>query len=190
MYNCGDLTNAIKNYMRTRDYATSQRHTLEMCMDVVRAGLESNNLNTVHSHIAKAETNPELAHTGSSLDAETKSLWLAKVHCANGLLHLEAARYKKAARCFLDVTFDLKNTYNDVIAPNDVAIYGVLCALATFERGELRANLIENGEWKQFLELEPPVREMLYSFYHGRYAQCLEHLDKAKVQPRKGVTDH
>ena len=39
---------------------------------------------------------------------------------------------------FLDVAPELGNSYTEVIAPQDVATYGGLCALASFERTELK----------------------------------------------------
>lgn len=40
---------------------------------------------------------------------------------------------------FLEVGPDLGNSYNEVIAAQDVATYGGLCALASFDRAELKA---------------------------------------------------
>lgn len=48
---------------------------------------------------------------------------------------------------FLEVAPDLGNSYNEVIAAQDVATYGGLCALASFDRAELKAfslSLINN----------------------------------------------
>ena len=39
---------------------------------------------------------------------------------------------------FVDTSFDLGVTYTEVIAPQDVATYGGLCALASFDRAELK----------------------------------------------------
>ncbi|VFQ84506.1 unnamed protein product [Cuscuta campestris] len=63
---------------------------------------------------------------------------MSKLCCALGLAHLEAKRYKLAARMFLEVGQELTNHYMEVIAPQDVATYGGLCALASFERAELK----------------------------------------------------
>lgn len=41
---------------------------------------------------------------------------------------------------FLETGPELVNHYNEVIAPQDVATYGGLCALATFDRAELKAS--------------------------------------------------
>lgn len=39
---------------------------------------------------------------------------------------------------FVDSNFELGSNYSDVIAPQDVATYGGLCALASFDRAELK----------------------------------------------------
>lgn len=41
---------------------------------------------------------------------------------------------------FLETGPELSSHYNDVIASQDVATYGGLCALATFDRAELKAS--------------------------------------------------
>lgn len=43
---------------------------------------------------------------------------------------------------FLEVGPELGNSYSDVIAPQDVATYGGLCALASFDRTELKASIL------------------------------------------------
>lgn len=43
---------------------------------------------------------------------------------------------------FLDVSCGLGDTFNEVILPRDVAIYGGLCALATYDRSEIKARTV------------------------------------------------
>lgn len=42
---------------------------------------------------------------------------------------------------FLETGPELGNHYNEVIAPQDVATYGGLCALASFDRTELKVSI-------------------------------------------------
>lgn len=42
---------------------------------------------------------------------------------------------------FLETGPELGNNYTEVIAPQDVATYGGLCALASFDRTELKASI-------------------------------------------------
>jgi len=60
---------------------------------------------------------------------------------AYGLVNLENKLYKEAARAFLEVTQHISGSFNYVIADEDIAIYAGLCALATFDREELRSKV-------------------------------------------------
>eukprot|EP00741_Cyanophora_paradoxa_P023644 tig00021608_g22838.t1 len=167
-YDRGDLSNALKSFVRTRDYCTTPKHIFQMCLNVIRVSIELNNYTHVSNYVAKAEQTPD----------RQDPVVVAKLKCAAGLSQLEAKKYKMAARKFLEVTFDLANNYTDVIAPQDIATYGGLCALASFDRTELKSKVIDNNQFKNFLELVPEVRELLNDFYGSRYAACLNTLNK------------
>eukprot|EP00270_Netrium_digitus_P022112 TRINITY_DN977_c0_g1_i2.p1 TRINITY_DN977_c0_g1~~TRINITY_DN977_c0_g1_i2.p1 ORF type:complete len:370 (-),score=100.16 TRINITY_DN977_c0_g1_i2:57-1166(-) len=81
---------------------------------------------------------------------------------------------------FMEVSVELRSNYSDVIAPQDVATYGGLCALASFDRNELKSKVIQNSNFKYFLELVPEVRELIHDFHASRYASCLNYLQKLK----------
>ncbi|RMB95174.1 hypothetical protein DUI87_28161 [Hirundo rustica rustica] len=100
---CGDLSNALKCYSRARDYCTSAKHVINMCLNVIK-----------------------------------------------------------------------------LLSPSNVAVYGGLCALATFDRQELQRNVISSSSFKLFLELEPQVRDIIFKFYESKYASCLKMLDEMK----------
>lgn len=53
-------------------------------------------------------------------------------------------------------------------------MYGGLCALAEFDRDELKRQVIdESCSFRHFLELCPSVREIVADFYCSRYPSCL-----------------
>lgn len=60
-----------------------------------------------------------------------------------GLAELASRKYKVAAHNFLRTNLDYWDS-SDVMTPNDIAIYGGLCALATFNRLELQNSVICN----------------------------------------------
>ena len=98
-----------------------------------------------------------------------------------------------------------------IISPQDVAIFGGLCALAMFDRAELKTKVrrppmllfarlafspthpsclsvcpnshqvLDNTAFKNFLELVPQVRELIADFYNSRYASCLNYLQQLRV---------
>jgi COP9 signalosome complex subunit 1 len=59
-YNRGDLNSALKCYVRTRDYCTTSRHIIQMCMNVIKVSIEMGNYAHVVNYVAKAEQTPDL----------------------------------------------------------------------------------------------------------------------------------
>ncbi len=51
--------NAFKSYVRMRDYCTSPKHILQMCLSLIRVSLELNNLLQVGNYVSKAESTPD-----------------------------------------------------------------------------------------------------------------------------------
>jgi len=60
-YKRGDLQNALKNYQRTRDYCTTSKHIVQMCLNVIRVALELEQFVHVNSFVAKASITPDIA---------------------------------------------------------------------------------------------------------------------------------
>uniref|UniRef100_H0YZR9 G protein pathway suppressor 1 n=1 Tax=Taeniopygia guttata TaxID=59729 RepID=H0YZR9_TAEGU len=149
---CGDLSNALKCYSRARDYCTSAKHVINMCLNVIKQRGER--------------------------DSQTQAI-LTKLKCAAGLAELAARKYKQAAKCFLLASFDHCD-FPELLSSSNVAVYGGLCALATFDRQELQRNVISSSSFKLFLELEPQVRDIIFKFYESKYASCLKMLDEMK----------
>lgn len=170
-YAHGQLGDAFKSYVRTHDYCTTAKHIVNMCLNAILVSIEMGQFSHVTSYVNKAEQTPE------ALDP----VIVAKLRCAAGLAHLEAKKYKLAARKFLEVGPELGNHYSEVIAPQDVATYGGLCALATFDRTELKNKVIDNINFRNFLELVPEIRELINDFYSSHYASCLNYLGNLKA---------
>ncbi|GAM24105.1 hypothetical protein SAMD00019534_072800, partial [Acytostelium subglobosum LB1] len=148
-HNIGDFTNALKCYVRTRDYCATPKHILAMCFNIIRTGIDMNNYIHVVNYVTKAEQTPDLDQTS-----------IAKLRSAIGLSNLENSKY--------------------MISPQDIAVYGGLCALATFDRSELKRKVIDNTVFRNYLELVPEIRELINDFYNSKYSSCLNYLEKLK----------
>ncbi|KAI8359541.1 26S proteasome subunit RPN7-domain-containing protein [Mortierella sp. GBAus27b] len=170
-YACGDLTSAHRAYSRTRDYCTTSKHVVEMCLNVIKVSIELGNFPHVMTFVVKAESSPEVA--------QDKDLTKAKLKASSGLAHLDLNKYSAAARDFLSIGEELVgHQYGDVLSANDIAVYGGLCALASFSRTELKRLVLDNVGFRQYLELEPHIRDLIQGFYNSNYAQCLDIMDK------------
>lgn len=173
---CGDLSNALKCYSRARDYCTSGKHVVNMCMNVIKVSIYLQNWSHVLSYVSKAESTPDFSELQSK---DTNQHILTKLKCAAGLAELTTKKYKSAAKHFLQANLDHCD-FPELISPNNVAMYGGLCALATFDRHELQKNVIFSSSFKLFLELEPQLRDIILKFYESKYANCLKLLDEIK----------
>jgi len=100
-YAHGQLGEAFKSYVRTRDYCTTSKHIIHMCMSAILVSIEMGQFPHVTSYVSKAE---------QALDVHDPVI-IAKLRCAAGLANLEAKKYKLAARkvlllsCFFNSSF-------------------------------------------------------------------------------------
>ncbi|KAG5678480.1 hypothetical protein PVAND_008150 [Polypedilum vanderplanki] len=172
---CGELSNALKCYSRARDYCTSGRHVVNMCLNVIKVSIYLQNWSHVLSYVSKAECTPEFSEAQNRDQNQTST----RLKCAAGLAELASKKYKLAAKHFLLANLDHCD-FPEMISCNNIAIYGGLCALATFDRQELQKNVISSASFKLFLELEPQIRDIVFKFYESKYAQCLKLLDEMR----------
>ncbi|NP_001089540.1 uncharacterized protein LOC734596 [Xenopus laevis] len=80
---CGDLSNALKCYSRARDYCTSAKHVINMCLNVIKVSVYLQNWSHVLSYVSKAESTPEIAEQRGERDSQTQAV-LTKLKCAAG----------------------------------------------------------------------------------------------------------
>ena len=105
----------------------------------------------------------------------------SKVASALGLVALHEKNYYAAASKFIECSAEIGASYNEVLHAEDIALYGGICALASFERKELKEKVINNSSFKAFLELLPWLRELITDFNSSNYALCLQTLERRKV---------
>ncbi|KAL3651788.1 hypothetical protein CASFOL_004790 [Castilleja foliolosa] len=87
-YAHGQLGEAFKNFVGTRDYCTTSKHIIQICLHAILVSIEMGQFKHVTSYVSKAEQSQD------ALDPVT----IAKLRSAAGLAHLEGKKYKLAAR--------------------------------------------------------------------------------------------
>ena len=60
---CGDLNSALKCYSRARDYCTSGRHVINMCLNVIKVSVYLQNWSHVVSYVNKALSTPDFSES-------------------------------------------------------------------------------------------------------------------------------
>ncbi|KAE8212339.1 hypothetical protein CF327_g4012 [Tilletia walkeri] len=110
------------------------------------------------------------------------ALLAARLRAAHALALFRLERFPQAARALLDCDAGAAEAYTEFISPADVALYGVLCSLASFDRAELKSFVLERSGFQSFLEYEPHAREVLENFAACRYQKVLDVLEKWKTR--------
>lgn len=147
-----------------REYCTSGRQHTQVCLLLVELSADLREWGSVRESITRAE------HTVMG-DIDDR-LFHHKLRALQGLAHLAEGRYYDAAKSFTSVSSDLTNEINSVISAEDIAMYGSLLGLATFDRETLHS-LVIDGTFKVRLELVPDMREALRHYSRAEYGQCL-----------------
>lgn len=170
-YERGNLNEAIKSYFRARDFFSLPQHQADMCLQVATASIANGLHRQAQTYINK-------------IDATDDAVTRAKIRAVAGLnaLHDGEKQFRNAARSFLEIDGSIAGNFTHVLAAEDVATYGSLCALATFDRPELRRLLLESKHFKTLLELVPDVRNLIQSFCQSNYGACLLLLEALKPQ--------
>ena len=178
----GDLSNSMKAYGRMREHCTTSTQVNIMRFRNLVVAIDQRNWMNVQTTISS------IRQTGHKQpDVEKMS---AKLTAAAGLANLATANYKEAAREFLNTDARMagaklddqgdEERFNEVMTPNDVAVYGGLCALASLSREQLQSRVLENASFRNYLELEPHIRRAISFFVSGKYSSCLSILESYK----------
>ncbi|TAQ86487.1 hypothetical protein B7494_g5184 [Chlorociboria aeruginascens] len=164
----GELGKAGDAYLRMRADVSIPKQMATIGRSLIEISIEKRDWITVSTNVQKVKNmqeNPEQLAMQPYLRA------------AEGLTHLDSGAYYAAAMAFLTVDSNMGSSANTIISPNDIAVYGGLCALASMDRNDIQSRVLENSSFRTYLELEPHIRRSIQSFVNGRYSTCLTILE-------------
>ncbi|KAL5114477.1 hypothetical protein ACEQ8H_007620 [Pleosporales sp. CAS-2024a] len=173
----GDYTSAQKSYQKMREHCTSNKHLADMTLRLVYVSIAQKQWMLVQSNLQKADS--------AQLKGEDRAKLDPIISAVSGLGSMAQGNFKEAAAHFLRTSpayLTAEPAANitwqrDVISPNDVAVYGGLCALASMDRSELQEKVLLNSSFRNFLELEPHIRRAINLFCNSKYSACLQVLE-------------
>ena len=196
----GNLQGAVKAYHQNKDYSSSPQHTMEFTEQMMVCAMDLGNWSSAMNsavklrhlaNISSGASSSVSSSVGNNHDGTSNRLQVVQAGTAatQGLIEMRRGNYRAAANWFISTGIHLGNqTFNTIIRLDDVALYGGLCALATFERNELDDHVLRDSNFREILEINPKVREMIAAFHESKYAlgfQCLsEFIPIAKLDIR------
>lgn len=172
--NINKLEHASKAYQKMREFCTTPKHIAEMTLKLTYIHITSRSWQSAASNAQKARS--------LALRPEDRARFEPVAQACIGLGYLGAGNYFQAAIALLAVDPSYSTIgpvagidfSRAVLSANDIAVYGGLCALASMNRQQLQTTVLENSNFRNFLELEPHIRRAISFFCNAKYSQCLE----------------
>lgn len=166
----GDYAAAEKYLAKSREYCTEPQAVFSTCMMMIK-------LRAIQQQYADIQSFTSKAHHTPCKDDSSQS----KIYASFGLYYMTSGKYKDAATSFAQVKpQDLGLGFSDVLGAQDVALYGVLCALGSLDRREVQSKLLDSTTFRECLDSAPHIRDLAADFCSCRYAACLSFLEKMK----------
>ena len=199
----GNYSESLKHSFRAKEYASLPSHQIEIWFLIVSASMEAKDFKHIVSYIDKVQgiishmsnsssshksTNQQQSLSSTSTSTSTSEIVLTKAKCQIilGLSHLTERHYRQAAESFLHIIIPARSEQliSHLTVYEDIAVYTILCSVATFSRKEIKTKILENLNFKIFLEYTLHMKKFLTDFMDGSYAACYEFLsaNKSKFQ--------
>lgn len=169
----GDLVKAFEAYSRMRADVGSQKQIIDVSKRLIEVSIEQRAWLAVSTNVQKIKQIQTTPNEEISLQPYLCT--------ADGLSYMDAGDFYGAALSFIGTEAGMGSSCSTFISPNDVAIYGGLCALASMERSELTKRVLENSAFRTYLELEPNIRRAITFFVNSRYTACLSILESYRA---------
>ncbi|KND91499.1 COP9 signalosome complex subunit 1 [Tolypocladium ophioglossoides CBS 100239] len=168
----GKLQQASEAYARMRQDVSTTKHIIDCSMHLANVSLQRRDWTMVLNNVGKI---------GGVQTSEEEKATQAYTKIVSGISLLGMGHYGDAAQSFLQADANVPpSDYANIASPNDVAVYGGLTALATMDRRDLQQRVLENHDFRAFLEHEPHIRKAISLFINGRYSNCLSILESAR----------
>ncbi|CAJ0961050.1 unnamed protein product, partial [Mesorhabditis belari] len=197
-------SDALRLYNKgMRDYCSQFRHVMSMYVQWLECAVEEGEWSRMNSLLSQAEraindaqdteqntqasSAQQMRVRGSTQMTNAKSNKTiiksarAKMDVIHGLSRINSKQFKEAAEKFIQSCPD-EVPVPWIVSHRDIATYGTLCALATFDRKDLKSLHAGTGDnqFKRFLETEPDLVRLLGSWVRSDWGVVLDGLEEMK----------
>jgi 26S proteasome regulatory subunit N7 len=161
----GDRDNAVTAYRITSEKTVAIGQRLDVVFAQIRLGFFFADEDMISRNISKAKS---MIEQGGDWDRRNR----LKVYEA--LHELTRRQFAKAAKLFVDSLATFTST--ELFSYERLVFYAVVSALVTFDRQNLRKQLIESPEVLTIIHKIPHLTDLLHSFYDCNYAKFMSSL--------------
>lgn len=150
----GRIEDALKNLMKSREFASSSQHHIDISLRLVSCYLDLGQLVNAASFCTKIH----------DLAQDTATLLRAKALL--GLLSLQERSYSSSATRFLALDGDIGADWSFLFSASDVGFYGAVSALLAQSRPQIIASLAQNKLFQAvYLVDQPEIKNLIGGVY-------------------------
>ena len=197
----GDLAAALRCYNKMREYCLTTKHISEMNLKIIITSIRQAQWLTVSTSIQRVQgmthsqedtniisaINPPLLGLASLCSADYRSAanhltaskpdFMSMAGDTSGSTYLSGPSASGPSSVTSTSSIAGINFAREALSPNDVAVYGALCALATYDRHTLQSRVLDSQSFRSFLELESHLRRAIAAFVGAKYTDVLDILE-------------
>ncbi|KAI8102018.1 hypothetical protein M9434_007078 [Picochlorum sp. BPE23] len=173
LFERGEHVDAMKHYMRMRDYSKSLDDFMSMTYRLVRCAFHSKNFFNVINHARKMESMTEAHHRDS--------LKVGQVRLMAALTQLILGKFDVAARALSKIRHEVISSSPDIISVESFGLCIALCSMASLGRRESENLMTSAPGFQEILDQSPQdVRDAILAFRAAHYGEALSLLEAVK----------
>ncbi|KAA6370229.1 MAG: putative COP9 signalosome complex subunit, partial [Streblomastix strix] len=166
---------ASNNFTKAQGYNNTDAHENESLINLLRTALFERN----HDIIINLTDQAQRGNFDLNYPEAQQYYSIIKVALAIDAFRrsdfLDAARY--LIRCYESIG----DKFNEFFVPSDIARLGAICVLATFERDQIRDNVIKSTSFQSLLQTVPEMKEAIDAFYNRDFLKCLYNIESQMI---------
>ncbi|PVU84830.1 hypothetical protein BB560_007253 [Smittium megazygosporum] len=152
----GNLTEAIAILRRVESYRFEYQDYLKANSYMIKASLLSQDFRLILSLQSKFYKKCNTFHPNKAF-----------IYSSFGISNMAIGNYKKAAEIFSSVEYSRENDFMGMFTEKDIAMYGIICALASLPKLAIRTTCMKSINFLHFLEHDIQLKKSLECFLKG-----------------------
>jgi len=176
----GRFDNALTKYMEAYDFADSHHQMIELRIRICKAAILGNSWSHIKSYAPHILESTEFRQQ----IVKFKNLQGVLMICL-GLYYLHKRHYSEAARQFvLNPCTHLGGMFEDIVSEEHIGLYGALCAIVAYTRGQFEDRVIRNKTFQTYLSQSKKASALVKAYHECRYADVTLALNDLEVDAR------
>jgi COP9 signalosome complex subunit 1 len=196
-FRSGKFYEAAKLYSRSlRDYCNSPKTVVPMLLSHVKVLMYMQDYLRVETYCSQAER--AIADCQERVtkydrntaifprnEKESKAMLQAavcdkaKVDAVMAIVKMCNKNYLAAADKFVSVDHEVFE-FPELLSTTDIAYYGCFCALASYDRNQLKEKVINNGNFRKYTEPEGKLVDLIQAFRNNSFTTVFQLLEEMR----------